>query len=92
MHFETFADFINMGGHGLFVWSVYAIGIGVMLFNVLRPSILQKQFFQQQSRVLQATLTPEKKSEPEVSATRPGTTPETTPETTPKTTPEITRE
>ncbi len=59
MHFETFADFINMGGHGLFVWSVYGFGIGVLLFNVVRPSILQKQFFQQQSRLLKAGMPPE---------------------------------
>ncbi len=46
MHFETFADFINMGGHGLFVWSVYGLGIGILLFNIVRPSILQQRFFQ----------------------------------------------
>ena len=54
MHFETFADFINMGGHGLFVWSVYGLGIGILLFNIIRPSLLQRRFFQQQSRVLNA--------------------------------------
>lgn len=54
MHFETFADFVNMGGHGLFVWSVYGLGVGILLFNIVRPSILQQRFFQQQSRLLSA--------------------------------------
>ena len=54
MHFETFTDFINMGGHGLFVWSVYGLGIGILLFNIVRPSIMQQRFFQQQCRVLSA--------------------------------------
>ncbi|HJL61374.1 MAG TPA: heme exporter protein CcmD [Pseudomonadales bacterium] len=52
MQFETVAEFLDMDGYGIYVWSVYLIGIGVLLFNVIRPRLLQKRFFEQQSRAL----------------------------------------
>ena len=30
MSFSTFSDFLNMGGHGLYVWLCY--GLGLILF------------------------------------------------------------
>lgn len=27
IQFETFSDFMNMGGYAIFVWSVYAIAV-----------------------------------------------------------------
>lgn len=37
MHFETVSAFLQMGGHGLFVWSAYGITIVVMLWLLLAP-------------------------------------------------------
>lgn len=33
-HFESFADFIKMGGHGFYVWLCYALVFGAVLFGV----------------------------------------------------------
>jgi len=56
VHFETIADFIDMGGHGPFVWSVYAIGISILLFNVIRPSMLKRRFLKEQARLRKSSL------------------------------------
>ncbi len=37
MAFESFSDFINMGGHGLYVWLSYGLGLVVILVSVLLP-------------------------------------------------------
>lgn len=44
MYFDSFSDFIAMGGHGLYVWLAYGIALVVVSFNVLSP-ILRKQKF-----------------------------------------------
>jgi heme exporter protein D len=56
MHFETFSDFIHMGGHGPFVWSVYALGISILLINVIRPSMLKRRFLKEQTRLMKSGL------------------------------------
>jgi heme exporter protein D len=50
MQFETLSDFIQMGGHGQFVWSVYVIGIAVLLYNVIRPKLQLRQLIQSNHR------------------------------------------
>jgi heme exporter protein D len=52
MSFSSFADFIHMGGHGLFVWSCYAITLVVLVANILRPLQLKKKLIQQKLRAL----------------------------------------
>ncbi|MFT5721605.1 MAG: heme exporter protein D [Motiliproteus sp.] len=44
MYFDTFSDFIAMGGHGLYVWLAYAIALIIIVFNVLSPLLAKKQF------------------------------------------------
>ncbi len=36
MSFETFHDFLQMGGHGPYVWWSYAAGAAVLVLNVVR--------------------------------------------------------
>ena len=36
-YFDTFADFIAMGRHGVFVWSAYGIALAIMVFMVVMP-------------------------------------------------------
>lgn len=37
MAFESFADFLDMGGHGLYVWLCYALGIVIMAGCLVQP-------------------------------------------------------
>ncbi len=50
MKFENMADFLAMGGHGLYVWLAYGIALVILLLNVLQPLRLTRQFFNVQSR------------------------------------------
>ena len=47
MQFESLAEFLYMGGHGKFVWAVYIMGIAVLLYNVIRPKMMQRQLVAQ---------------------------------------------
>jgi len=38
------AEFLNMGGHGFYVWTAYAIGLVVLLGNALWPFLAKKRF------------------------------------------------
>ncbi len=35
MHWNSFADFVHMGGYGLYVWGSYAAALVVMLIEPL---------------------------------------------------------
>jgi heme exporter protein D len=35
MHWNSFADFVHMGGYGLYVWGSYGAGLVVMLIEPL---------------------------------------------------------
>lgn len=50
MSFSSFSDFIHMGGHGLYVWISYATALAVILFNILMPMRMRKQFMREQAR------------------------------------------
>ncbi|MDX1341392.1 MAG: heme exporter protein CcmD [Reinekea sp.] len=39
-----------MGNHGLYVWSAYAVGAAVILFNVMSPRRLKKKLILDQKR------------------------------------------
>jgi heme exporter protein D len=43
-YFENFAGFMAMGGHGPYVWSCYAIALGVVLYNLITPLRANKRF------------------------------------------------
>lgn len=44
MHFDSLADFIAMGGHGLYVWLAYSIALVIVVFNIVSPILRKKQF------------------------------------------------
>ncbi len=52
MSFESFAEFIDMGGHGLYVWLSYAIALGVVVINIVNPLMQKRQIFTEQVRRL----------------------------------------
>lgn len=37
MYFSNWTDFIHMEGHGLYVWSAYAVAFLVILYNIIAP-------------------------------------------------------
>ena len=45
--FKNFNEILDMGGHGIYVWSVYLIGISIIIFSFLiakkRIKIVQKK-------------------------------------------------
>ena len=51
MAFESWSAFIQMGGHGLFVWSAYIISVSLMAWMLLRPGIQQKKMLEEIERV-----------------------------------------
>jgi len=70
MNFDSFADFIEMGGHGAFVWSCYAIVLVAMIGNIIQPLQVAKKFQLMQKKALiqqgyQSGLTPQENSVPE---------------------------
>ena len=52
MFFDSFSDFIAMGGHGLYVWLAYGIALVVVSFNVLSPILLKQKFMADYQRRL----------------------------------------
>ncbi len=45
MQFESFSDFLSMGGHGTFVFSVYLITALVIVGNLALPIRQKKRFY-----------------------------------------------
>ena len=46
MQFDTWVEFIDMGGHGLYVWLSFAIAAGVISINLLQPWMAQKKLLE----------------------------------------------
>ena len=58
MNFDSFSDFLAMGGHGLYVWLAYAAGVMVVAVNVFSVRAARRRYFRQArslARRLQAT-------------------------------------
>ncbi|ARN75444.1 heme exporter protein CcmD [Oceanicoccus sagamiensis] len=49
MQFDSLAAFMSMEGHGIFVWSVYAIAFVVLATLFLVPLRKNRQFFTEQA-------------------------------------------
>lgn len=52
MNFDSFSDFLAMGGHALYVWLSYGIGVAVIIVNIVLPLVRRKQVVQQLKRRL----------------------------------------
>jgi len=51
-YFETFADFLQMGKHGLYVWLSYSIWAVIVIYNILSVIFSRRHFFNQAKRRL----------------------------------------
>ena len=49
MAFDSFADFLSMNGHGVYVWSAYGITLLVLAGNLLYPLFARRRFLQEES-------------------------------------------
>ncbi len=49
MQFESWSDFIQMGGHASFIFSVYLITALVVLGNIVLPLQQKKRFYLEQA-------------------------------------------
>jgi heme exporter protein D len=45
--FENIDDFIQMSGHGYYVWSAYFISLGALAWLVVSPLIRRRKFIQE---------------------------------------------
>ena len=52
MSFSSFADFLAMGNHGVYVWSAYGISLAVLALNVVLPVLARRRFLQDEARRL----------------------------------------
>ena len=52
MNFSSFADFIAMGNHGLYVWTSYGISLAVLILNVVLSVLARRRFLQDEARRL----------------------------------------
>ena len=52
MSFESFHDFLYMGGHYAFVWSAYGIGVVGIAVILLRPLRERRRFFAEHAQRL----------------------------------------
>ena len=52
MSFASFSDFLDMGHHGLYVWSAYGICLLVLAVNVASPVLARRRYLQEEARRL----------------------------------------
>jgi heme exporter protein D len=48
--FDSFSEFLAMGGYATYVWSAYAFFVLVLIFNVWQPILARKKYLKQQLR------------------------------------------
>mgnify|MGYP001084924269 CR=1 FL=1 len=52
MNFNSFAEFLAMGNHGIYVWSAYGISLAILLLNVVLPLMTRQRYFKNEARRL----------------------------------------
>lgn len=48
--FESFAEFLAMGGHGLYVWSTYGICMALMVWTAVLPVLARRRYLKDLAR------------------------------------------
>ncbi|MCA6127218.1 MAG: heme exporter protein CcmD [Thalassolituus sp.] len=52
MEFNSFAEFIAMGKHGLYVWLSYGITAVIIAVNVVQPILRRRRLMKEQAQRL----------------------------------------
>lgn len=50
MYFDSFSEFLSMGGHGLYVWLAYGLSIALLVINVVLPIMHKRRLVKEQTR------------------------------------------
>lgn len=53
LQFSSVAEFIDMGGYALYVWSAYAVFAVLMAFTLIQPRLARRNILKQQRARLQ---------------------------------------
>lgn len=48
--FDSLSAFAHMNGHGVFVWTAYAIVYGILIYLTLSPLLQKSAFLKQQKK------------------------------------------
>ena len=52
MAFDSFADFLAMGRHGLYVWSAYGVTFVIVLWNAVQPVLQRRRLLKEQAGLI----------------------------------------
>jgi len=52
MEFNSFAEFIAMGRHGLYVWLSYGLTAVIVVYNAMQPVLRRRRLFKEQAQRL----------------------------------------
>ncbi|MDI1302847.1 MAG: heme exporter protein CcmD [bacterium] len=52
MAFESFAGFLAMGRHGLYVWMAYGVTFAIIVWNALQPVLQRRRLLREQSALI----------------------------------------
>lgn len=44
------SEMFNMGGHGVYVWSCYAVTLAVLVLNVAQPWVARRRLVNEEAR------------------------------------------
>ncbi|WP_185266158.1 heme exporter protein CcmD [Halopseudomonas xiamenensis] len=47
---NSLSDMLGMGGHGIYVWSSYAITLFVLALNVVQPWLARRRLVNEEAR------------------------------------------
>jgi len=50
--FASFAEFLQMGKHGLYVWLSYGLALFIFIYNIGAVALLKRAFFTKAKRQL----------------------------------------
>lgn len=55
MYFESWHDFLQMGQHGVYVWSVYLCTALVVAYNLVSPALAQRRIMSRIKKLQKST-------------------------------------
>ncbi len=67
MNFDSFNDFLMMGGHGLYVWLSYGVGLLVLMIAAISPVIERKRVIKQVAQQIKRQVSAPHEGSPHVS-------------------------
>lgn len=50
IQFSSFSEFVQMGTHGIYVWSAYGVTLIVLAFNVVAPVLRRRELMRELKR------------------------------------------